>query len=103
MVESSATCEELRASSLRSLTSDGEHCPPFRSGGVSNGTSCGAKQRSGYAVQPVAGGGGSIIPTYSFTVTVMITGSSGLLNSSRGRATILSITSMPRMTSPKIL
>jgi hypothetical protein len=37
---------------------DGEHCSMFRSDKVSNGTSCGAKQRQGHAVPPVAGASG---------------------------------------------
>jgi hypothetical protein len=38
---------------------------------------------------------------YSFTVIVIVIGTRGLSQSSRGAATILSTTSMPRNTSPK--
>ena len=40
---------------------------------------------------------------YSFTVMVIVIGSRGLLYSSRGAAAILSTTSIPRHTSPKML
>jgi hypothetical protein len=41
--------------------------------------------------------------SYSLTVMVIGIGSRGLLYSSRGTAAILSTTSMPRITSPKML
>src|SRR5678809_898837 len=39
---------------------DGEHCSRVRSDKVQDGTSCGAKQREGRAVSPIAGAGATI-------------------------------------------
>ncbi len=69
-VEPPATCEGCTAPLLRWIFIDGEtHCSMVRSDEVQNGPSCGAKQRRGRAVSPIAGAVVAYPTVYPFAST----------------------------------